>query len=349
MDRGAWKATVHQVAESRTRLSDWYFHFSLSLSMNWNISVALTQPLQHEFKVKGDIRLPPTRGMFYLHVPHPARSDSSGYPRCTHSLSQLGAGRAEKLGLERPSGGCYQRPLAPAPAWSTTWPHWEAGGQGHSSGTGRCIPRRRTSGGPGLRAWRCPSQPSHHVLHQALLAWDGFPSSFEGELEFFQALFFFKYFSRLHTCNLKQNFLFSMLLTLQRSMAVITLTKYCQICQRSLPFGRLLSLCRENVMNTVKTPSSPLLLLHLQSWELEQGWVERVPVRLWLLTMLSDGGTPRRTIWCLMHSSAAASWQGARPLAPALWAPGHPIGSAPLSPSPGSPSQAGAPSAWVFM
>jgi len=40
--------------------------------------------------------------------------------------------------------------------------------------------------------------------------------------------------------------------------------------------------------------------------------------------MLSDGGTPRRTMWCLMHSSAAASWQGARPLAPALWAPGHP-------------------------
>ena len=44
---------------------------------------------------------------------------SSGYSRCTHSLSQLGAGWAEKLGLERPSGGWYQRPLAPAPAWST--------------------------------------------------------------------------------------------------------------------------------------------------------------------------------------------------------------------------------------
>ena len=30
MDRGAWKAEVHGVAEGRTRLSDFHFHFSLS-------------------------------------------------------------------------------------------------------------------------------------------------------------------------------------------------------------------------------------------------------------------------------------------------------------------------------
>ena len=30
MDREAWQATVHEVTESRTRLSDSHFHFSLS-------------------------------------------------------------------------------------------------------------------------------------------------------------------------------------------------------------------------------------------------------------------------------------------------------------------------------
>ena len=30
MDRGAWKAAVHGIAEGRTRLSDLHFHFSLS-------------------------------------------------------------------------------------------------------------------------------------------------------------------------------------------------------------------------------------------------------------------------------------------------------------------------------
>ena len=29
MDRGAWQATVHGVAKSRTRLSDFHFHLSL--------------------------------------------------------------------------------------------------------------------------------------------------------------------------------------------------------------------------------------------------------------------------------------------------------------------------------
>ena len=32
MDRGAWQATVHGVAKSRTRLTDEHFHSSLSLS-----------------------------------------------------------------------------------------------------------------------------------------------------------------------------------------------------------------------------------------------------------------------------------------------------------------------------
>ena len=30
MDRGAWQAAVHEVAKSRTRVSDFTFHFSLS-------------------------------------------------------------------------------------------------------------------------------------------------------------------------------------------------------------------------------------------------------------------------------------------------------------------------------
>ena len=30
MDGGAWKAAVHEVVEGRTRLSELYFHFSLS-------------------------------------------------------------------------------------------------------------------------------------------------------------------------------------------------------------------------------------------------------------------------------------------------------------------------------
>ena len=37
MHRGAWQATVHVVAKSRTRLSD--FHFSLSLLIDWRASV----------------------------------------------------------------------------------------------------------------------------------------------------------------------------------------------------------------------------------------------------------------------------------------------------------------------
>ena len=31
MDRGAWRATVHGVAQSRTQLSDFHFHFGASL------------------------------------------------------------------------------------------------------------------------------------------------------------------------------------------------------------------------------------------------------------------------------------------------------------------------------
>ena len=32
MDRGAWWATVHGIAKSQTQLSDFHFHFSLSLA-----------------------------------------------------------------------------------------------------------------------------------------------------------------------------------------------------------------------------------------------------------------------------------------------------------------------------
>ena len=35
MDRGAWKAAVHGVAKSRTRLSDFTFTFHFSLFMHW--------------------------------------------------------------------------------------------------------------------------------------------------------------------------------------------------------------------------------------------------------------------------------------------------------------------------
>ena len=33
MDRGAWRATVHRVAKSRTRLSNQHFHFSVISSI----------------------------------------------------------------------------------------------------------------------------------------------------------------------------------------------------------------------------------------------------------------------------------------------------------------------------
>ena len=39
MHRGAWQATVHGVAKSRTRLND--FHFSLSLLIDWRAIVSL--------------------------------------------------------------------------------------------------------------------------------------------------------------------------------------------------------------------------------------------------------------------------------------------------------------------
>ena len=37
MDRGAWRATVHGVAESRTRLSDFTFTFTFFNVSRWNL------------------------------------------------------------------------------------------------------------------------------------------------------------------------------------------------------------------------------------------------------------------------------------------------------------------------
>lgn len=70
------------------------------------------------------------------------------------------------------------------------------------------------------------------------------------------------------------------------------------------PFGRLLSLCCEDVVNTQRR-SPPLLccccICRAENWN---RCVERVHVRLQSLTMLSDG-TPTLTTLCLRHSSAA--------------------------------------------
>ena len=49
MDRGAWQATVHRVARSRTQLSDYLFHFFINNSVYVSIPIPQFLPPSSPF------------------------------------------------------------------------------------------------------------------------------------------------------------------------------------------------------------------------------------------------------------------------------------------------------------
>ena len=93
MDRGAWRATAHSVAKSRTRLSDYHYQISMK-----NVGLRLQE-----------------------HCPHFTDEDTEGH-KCS-------VGRLEPHSRECPGGLSGPKPADPerqlSPLHSGRWGWWE--------------------------------------------------------------------------------------------------------------------------------------------------------------------------------------------------------------------------------
>ena len=126
MDREAWRAAVHGVAKSRTRLSDFHFH--------WWVMVTFTPaspPLMGWYCPQGDI--------WKQHKSFPGLSE--------FSQKDQGSEISPKA-WSRPTGSDQLCPNAPDAVEGHGTMNGHTTGQ-HRAGTGPCRPPRR-------QGWACP-------------------------------------------------------------------------------------------------------------------------------------------------------------------------------------------------